>query len=65
MIGRCITEALQAGVPEGFMMVQAAVVFQHNGVLKGSSLNVCHRNTNTMDCPGSQMPFLARVRSMH
>jgi len=42
VIGRCITEALQAGVPEGFMMVQAAVVFQHNGVLKGSSLNVIH-----------------------
>lgn len=35
VIGRCITEALLAGVPEGFMMVQAAVVFQHNGVLKG------------------------------
>ena len=35
VIGRCITKALQAGIPEGFMMVQAAVVFQHNGVLKG------------------------------
>ena len=37
VIGRCITKALQAGIPEGFMMVQAAVVFQHNGVLKGDS----------------------------
>lgn len=35
VIGRCITEALQAGIPEGFMMVQAAVIFQHKGVLKG------------------------------
>lgn len=65
VIGRCITEALQAGVPEGFMMVQAAVVFQHNGVLKGSSHSVLRCNTNIIDCPTSQMPFMARVRSMH
>ena len=36
VIGRCVTEALQAGIPEGFMMVQAAVIFRHNGVLKGT-----------------------------
>ena len=38
VIGRAIAEALQAGVPEGFMSVQAAVVFRHSGVLKGATL---------------------------
>ena len=41
VIGRSITEALQAGVPEGFMLVQAAVIFQHSGVLKGKSCCCC------------------------
>ena len=36
VIGRCITESLAAGLPHNFMKVQAAVVFLHNGHLKGS-----------------------------
>ena len=36
VIGRCITEGLAAGLPHNFMKVQAAVLFQHNGHLKGS-----------------------------
>ncbi|KAL3130536.1 hypothetical protein ABBQ38_008348 [Trebouxia sp. C0009 RCD-2024] len=35
VIGRSITDAMQAGIANGFMLVQAAVVFQHNSVLKG------------------------------
>lgn len=35
VIGRSITDARQAGVPDGFMLVQAAVIFQQTGVLKG------------------------------
>lgn len=37
VIGRSITDALQAGVPDGFMLVQAAVIFQQTGALKGLS----------------------------
>lgn len=37
VIGRSITDALQTGVSDGFMMVQAAVIFQQTGVLKGAS----------------------------
>lgn len=36
VIGRSITDAMQAGIANGFMLVQAAVVFQHNSVLKGA-----------------------------
>lgn len=35
VIGRSITDAMQAGIANGFMLVQAAVIFQHNSVLKG------------------------------
>lgn len=35
VIGRSVTDALQTGVSDGFMMVQAAVIFQQTGVLKG------------------------------
>lgn len=36
VIGRCVTEGLAAGLPHNFMIVQAAVVFEHSGTLKGT-----------------------------
>lgn len=36
VIGKSITDALHAGIANGFMLVQAAVVFQHNAALKGA-----------------------------